>query len=155
VRLINYTHPAARFSLPIPEGWEPVEDAPGVALAVVEPERDGWFRSSFVVTIEKLAPQMTSAEWTAAADELIQDALDRYVRIDVELVQVGERQTRRVLAHHTTGEGHAVTMEQWALVDNGCGYTLTASAGTLDYGRMADLFAVMAEGFRPDPRYGP
>src|SRR5574341_1099908 len=155
MRLIDYRHHTAQFSLSIPEAWERVDDSPGLALVVVEPERDGWFRSNFVVTIEKLLPRMMLAEWTAAADILLRDALNRYVRLDVELVEIAGRETRRVLAHHTTEEGHAVTMEQWALAERGCGYTLTGSAGTLDYGRMADLFAMMAQGFRPDSGYKP
>jgi hypothetical protein len=153
--LMDYRHPAAGFSLPLPEAWERVDDAPGVALVAVQPDRDGWFRANVVVTIEKLTPEATLAERMTAADEVLEGVLHRYVQIDAEAVEVDGRPARRVLAHHTTEEGHAVTMEQWTLVENGCGYTLTASAATLDYDGMADLFTMMAEGFRPDPGYRP
>jgi DcrB len=153
--LMNYRHPSAGFSLPLPEAWERIDDTPGVPLVAVQPDRDGWFRASVVVTIEKLTPGATLAESMTSGDELLERALQRYVRIDDEPVEMDGRPARRVLAHHTTEEGHAVTMEQWTLVENGCGYTLTASAGTLDYDQVADLFTTMAEGFLPDPGYRP
>jgi hypothetical protein len=153
--LMEYRHPAAGFTLPLPEGWERVDDTPGVALVAVQPERGGWFRANVVVTIEQLAAGTTFAEWTEAADEPVREALHRYMRIDDEMFEVDRRAVRRTLAHHTTEDNHAVTMEQWALAENGCGYTLTASAGTLGYDQVADLFATIAASFRPDPGYAP
>jgi hypothetical protein len=48
IRLTTYRHPTAGFSLPLPRGWERVEDAEGVALIAVEPERPPWFRVNVV-----------------------------------------------------------------------------------------------------------
>jgi hypothetical protein len=153
MRLIPFRHEAAGFTLPLPEDWERVLDAPSIALVAVEPERDGWFRSNIVVTIERFPAVTSPTEWTAAADEMLGKALHRYVRIDSETLQIDGRDVRRTLAHHTTEGNHAVTVEQWALTANGHGYTLTGSAGTLDYHQVADVFAAVAEGFRPDPEF--
>jgi hypothetical protein len=35
------------------------------------------------------------------------------------------------------------------------GYTLTASAATLEYDDLADLFATVAAGLRPEPGFTP
>lgn len=155
MRLVDYRHPEAGFSLPLPDGWERAEDTPGVALVAVEPERDGRFRSNVVVTIEQLPPGTTLQAWEEGGDALLPRMLDRYLRLDDDRVGLGEHQARRTLAHHTTAEGHAVTMQQWTLVAGACGYTLTASTRTLDFDQVADLFTALAEGFRPNPEYSP
>jgi hypothetical protein len=46
-------------------------------------------------------------------------------------------------------------MEQWTLTEGPLGYALTASVGTLEYDDLADSFATMAAGFRPDPGFRP
>jgi hypothetical protein len=155
MRFVEYRHPVAGFTMELPEAWERVDSVAGVALITVEPERDGWFRSSIVVTIEQLASSTTFTQWTEAADGLVREALHRYLLIDSEPVEIGGHAARRTLAHHTTEDNHAVTMEQWILAEGGCGYTLTASAGTLDYDHIADMFGVIANGFRPGPGYKP
>jgi hypothetical protein len=58
------------------------------------------------------------------------------------------------LAHHTTDAG-AVTLEQWTLVEQTLGNTVTASVATLEYDDMTDLFTAMAAGFQPDPDFTP
>jgi hypothetical protein len=148
-----FIHPTLGFTIPVPAAWELVDDAPGVALIAVEPERDGWFRSNVVVTLEHLAPGSTLDAWTASGEGLLEQALHRYLRLDDELMVIDGRQARRTLSHHTTPDNHAVTMEQWSMVEGCSAYTVTASAATLAYDGLADAFEEIACRFRPDPGY--
>jgi hypothetical protein len=154
MRLVTYRHPTAGFSLPLPQGWEQVEDAEGIALIAIEPERPPWFRANLVVTIERVGAEMDVSSWTEAGQELLEQTLQRPLMLDVEQVEIGGRPARRVLVHHATETG-AVTMEQWALTEGALGYTITASVGTLEYDDLADLFATAAAGFRPNPGFAP
>lgn len=71
-----------------------------------------------------------------------------FVLLDEEDVEIGGRAALRRLGHHTVAEG-AVTMEQWAVLDRGVGYTVTASADSWDYDAVAELLAAIAAEFRP------
>ena len=153
MHLVTYRHPTAGFSLPLPRGWERVEDAEGVALIAVEPARPPWFRANLVVTIERLG-DMDLPRWTEAGLGLLEQSLERPLLLDLEEIEIGGRPARRALVHHATETG-AVTMEQWALTEGSLGYTVTASVATLEYDDLADLFATMVAGFRPDPGFTP
>jgi hypothetical protein len=154
MRLVTYRHPTAGFSLPLPPSWERVEDTEGVALIAVEPDRPPWFRANLVVTIEQLGAGMDLSTWTQAGHDLLEETLQRPLLLDEEQTEIGGRPARRALVHHGTEAG-AVTMEQWTLTEATLGYTVTASVGTLEYDDLADLFATMAAGFRPDPDFTP
>ena len=154
MRLAAYHHPTAGFTLPLPTGWERVEDTEGVALIAVEPDRYPWFRANLVVTIEQLPAGMDLGGWAEAGLGHLDRTLQGLLLLDLEQTEIGGRPTHRTLAHHTTEAG-AVTMEQWTLTGATLGYTVTASVGTLEYDDLADLFATMAAGFRPDPAFTP
>jgi hypothetical protein len=152
MRLTSYRHPEAGFSLPLPQAWEKMEDAEGVALIAIEPERPPWFRANLVVTIESLGVDLDLSSWTEAGHDLLMQTLQHPLLLDLEQTDIGGRPARRALVHHTTESG-AVTIEQWALTEATLGYTVTASAATLEYDDLADLFATVVAGFRPDPGF--
>ncbi len=155
-RLVGYRHPGLDFGLPLPSQWERVEDAQqGVPLVALEPDRGPWFRANAVVTVEGLAPGMDLAGWQEHALTLLGRTLREFILIDTEATEVGGRPARRTLAHHATEAG-AVTLEQWATVARGLGFTLSTSVGTLEYDDLADMFAAMAAGFDPtEPEAAP
>lgn len=147
--VVQYRHPAG-FRLPLPADWEQAQDPrPGVSLVAVEPPHGGPFRANVVVTLEPLATGEDLDAWQTGADALLAGALRGYLLIDLERVEVDGRPALRRLAHHEREESGAVTMEQWAVVANGLGLTLTASAGTLEYDALAPTFAAIAAGLRP------
>lgn len=154
--LVSYRHPGTGFTLPLPEEWERAEDANGVALIAVEPDRGPWFRANAVVTIDQLDPRLDLPAWQDRGLALMGETLTEFHLIDVEETELAGRPARRTLAHHRA-EGEltvdAVTLEQWSLVEGRLGYTLSATVGTLEYGDLADLFAEMARRFRPDPEF--
>jgi hypothetical protein len=154
LRLASYRHPTAGFTIPLPSAWERAEDTEGAALTAIEPERYPWFRANLVVTIELLPAGMDLSGWTEAGHGLLQQTLERPLLLDLDQAELGGRPAQRTLMHHTADAG-AVTMEQWTLTEATLGYTLTASVGTLEYDDLADLFATMAAGFRPDPGFTP
>jgi hypothetical protein len=154
IRLATYRHPTAGFRMSLPTAWERVEDTEGVALIAVEPERYPWFRVNLVVTIEQLPVGMDLTSWVEAGLGQLERTLQRWLLLDLEQTELSGRPAHRTLAHHTTDAG-AVTMEQWTLTEATLGYTVTASVGTLEYDDLADLFATVAAGFRPDPGFTP
>lgn len=149
-RVVAYRHPVEGFALPLPAAWERAEDPrPDVSLIAIEPEHAGRFRANVVVTIERLAAGVDVDAWQAGADELLDRALHGYLLLDRERLHVHGRVVIRRLAHHAREETGAITMEQWTTVHDGRGFTLTASAGTLEYDALADAFVGIADGFRP------
>jgi hypothetical protein len=102
-----------------------------------------------VVTVERIPTGFDVDDWQANADELLERALNGYLLIDRERLHQDGRPVVRRLAHHARPESGAITMEQWTTVHDGRGFTLTASAGTLEYDALADTIAAVAAGFRP------
>jgi hypothetical protein len=151
VTLVDYRHPTARFALALPDGWDLIEEMEGIALVALEPRSAAGFQANLVVTIERLAPGMTLDNWAAAAIDQLPDHLAYWQMIDQEPATGNGPPGHRILAHHVVDGRIAVTMEQWLRVESQLGYTITASVGTADYGRLARLFATVAAGFRPDP----
>ncbi|CAM3093870.1 hypothetical protein [Stackebrandtia soli] len=149
--LEEYRHPVAGFTLPLPSGWECIEDPQyGVPVIAVEPVDTVGFRANVVVTSEALPPGCDLGVWQANVDELLPQELPHYSLIDREFIDGGDRRFFRRLAHYVGDDTGSVTMEQWAVIASGTGFTLTASVATFAYDSLADMFADMALRFRPD-----
>lgn len=148
--LLTHRHPQAGFSISLPASWERVEDPKeGVALVAVEPDREEGFRANVVVTCEELPTGVDLDAWQGSAEELLARTLDDFLLVDRERLELDGRAVLRRLAHHAMEGTQAVTLEQWAMVHESMGYTLSASIGTLAYDSLADLFAEMGRTFRP------
>ncbi|MGH8867256.1 MAG: hypothetical protein ACRDYU_04585 [Actinomycetes bacterium] len=153
VRSVGYRHLRTGFAVSLPEGWDHVDDPqPGVALVALEPDRGTGFRANLVVTVDEVPDGVDLAGWQAGCDELLARTLVDYLLLDLHTVS-NERGPAAVhrLAHHLVNDAEAVTMAQWAVLRGRTGLTLTASAATLAYDSLADTFAAVAGGFRPDP----
>lgn len=152
--LVEYRHPRVGFSLPLPPDWEQRTDPyEGVPLVAVIPEDEYGFRTNVVVTIDDVA-EMALAVWQFSAEQLLQQGLSEFVVLDEEYIEIGGRVALRRLGHHNVND-EAVTMEQWAVLDRGLGYTLTASADTWVYDHVAELLAAIVDGFRPGEPMAP
>ncbi|MBJ7610075.1 MAG: hypothetical protein JF887_11695 [Candidatus Dormibacteraeota bacterium] len=147
--IVSYRHPTGGFAMPLPADWERAEDVQaGLALIAVEPERaGGGFRANLVVTIEPLAAGTDLDGWQASADQELIAALSGYLLLDRERLDRDGRGVIRRLAHHVREDTGSITMEQWTTVDGEQGFTLTASAATLEYDGLAEAFAGIADGF--------
>lgn len=146
---VTFRHSVAGFKVDLPREWEQAEGpAPGTSLVALEPE-SGRFRANVVVNVDELPEGLGFAGWQDGIDRKLPELMDGYLLLDREHVEINERGTIRRLAHHATPNGSA-TMEQWTMVDGlgTTGFSLTASAGTLDYDNYAPLFAQIAETFR-------
>ena len=149
--LMEYRHPLG-FTLPLPVGWEQVEDPrPGVAIVAVEPATELGFRANVVVTVDDLPADLDLHGWQAATDEMLPRALKDYLLLDLEHTEVTGRPVVRRLAHHLVEGSGAVTMEQWATTADRRGFTITTSVATMAYDSLADVFAQIAAGWQPGP----
>lgn len=135
--------------LTAPPGWE-VHDRPaaGARLVVVEPAGPAPFRANLVVTAVPVGG-LSFRDWQAGSDEILARALDDYLLIDLERLELAGRPGGRRLAHHAGPGGEALTMEQWFTLVDDVGHTLTATVDTGRYDELADLFATAAAGWRP------
>ena len=120
--------------------WAAVEP-----LDLDEPER---FRANVVLTCDDTTG-MSFRDWQVATDEVLPRALADYLLIDLEKLEVDARPGGRRLAHHVDTSGRALTMEQWFTLDEGRGWTLTATCETWSYDELAEVFADLAEAWRP------
>lgn len=149
--LDEYRHPGAGFRMPVPPGWERMEDPQeSVALITVEPVGAVDFRANMVVTLESLPPGWDLDRWQLEAEAALPGQLPNLTVLDRERLATGARPVLRRLAHYAADTTGSVTMEQWTTVAEGIGYTLTASTATLSYDSLADVFAEMAHRFRCD-----
>lgn len=147
--------------LTAPPGWE-VHDRPavGARLVLVEPagppspSGSSGFRANLVVTAVP-AGGLSFRDWQAGSDEILARALDDYLLIDLERLEVAGRPGGRRLAHHAGPRGEALTMEQWFTLVGDVGHTLTATVDTARYDELADLLATTAAGWRPGPATAP
>lgn len=140
----RYTHPALGFTVELPPGSEIVDDLPGIALMALEPpDRDAAFRANLVVVVEQYAGDDVEA-FTDASLRTQERELSAFHLLD----RAADGATTRTLGAHDS-EDQAVTIEQWRLLHDGRGYTLTASCWSLDYDSLADAFATTTESFVP------
>lgn len=148
--LLAYRHSRARFSMSLPPTWERIEDPrETLALVALEPDRQAGFRANLVVTLDRLPPGLDLDGWQSRAEDLLPRTLNDFLLLDRERLERDDRVTMRRLFHHAAPDHGAVTVEQWATLDDGVGYTLSASIGTLAYDSLADLFAEVGRTFRP------
>ena len=149
--LIDYRHPATGFGLPLPRIWELTEDPqPGVALTAVEPQGELAFRANLVVTVDDLEPDTDLEAWQDDCEAMMPDVLSGYQLLDRELSTDGTHPVLRRLAHHDGNGTASITMEQWALLVDGRGYTVTGSVATGGYADVTDMFTEIASRLRPD-----
>jgi len=150
VDLDEYRHPGTGCVVPVPPGWDRLEDPQsGVALIALEPEAPAGFRANLVVTVDDLGSGLDLAQWQADSDRVLRDELHNYFLLDRELMRFDDRPVVRRLAHHAKPDAGPVTMEQWAMTTDTTRYTLTASVATLSYDSLADVFSSIARRFRP------
>lgn len=135
-----------------PPGWEVVpETPPGVVWAAREParpDRAGAFRANLVLTTDDTG-SLSFRDWQVGTDELLPRQLDDYLLVDLERLDIDGHPGGRRLAHHAGPDGAALTMEQWFVLADGRGHTLTATVETWGYDELADLFAEVAASWRP------
>jgi hypothetical protein len=143
---MSYRHPELGFTIAFPPGSEIDGDVPGTAVVAYDAGVENGFRTNLVVTVDDGAEDVET--FTDAGLEAMGSALKAFQLLDRESTTLGDAPATRTLAHHDH-QGWAVTLEQWRVVDGGRGYTVTASAATLDYDAVADALAEAAESFRP------
>lgn len=127
---------------------EPPPTTLWAAVEPREPDDSGRFRANAVLTCDD-ATNMSFRDWQVATDEVLPRALDDYLVIDLEKVEVDGRPGGRRLAHHVDGDGRALTMEQWFVLEGDRGWTLTATCETWSYDDLAEAFAALAATWRP------
>ncbi len=138
-----------------PTGWDVLTDLPeGLTWAAREPRPDGAsgtsdrFLANLVLT-EVSTGGLGFRDWQAGTDELLPRALDDYLVVDLEKLEIDGRPGGRRLAHHAGPNGEALTMEQWFTLVDGIGHTLTATVETWRYDQLADVCAAAAATWRP------
>ncbi len=145
-------HAADARGLRLPAYLQPVPaDAPDlpaeVTFVALEPE-SGRFRTNVVVT-EQPTGGLDFRDWQAGTEELLPRTLPDYLLVDLERLEVDGLPAGRRLAHHAGPGGEALTMEQWFVLVDGTGHTLTATVETWRYDELADSLAGVAASWRP------
>ena len=141
------------FSISLPATWDLAQRAAeDVLLVACEPDRaDAGFRANATV-VAGYVGDLGFTDWQRGCDELQGRTLADWLLVDLERLTVSGHEAVRRLGHHRVG-GTAVTMEQLAVLSGESGLTVTLSAETAAYDSLADVFAVIMDGFRvSEPR---
>jgi hypothetical protein len=142
-----HRHSGLGFALPVPAGWERVEDVDGCALVAAEPPRgDERLRANVVVTAEPVAADEPLEAWAERSLAALGKSLSRLRRLDLAAVRVDGRPARRALSHYEHGELGGVCLEQWLLLDGGLGYVVSCTTAALEYDDLCDLMEAVAGG---------
>jgi hypothetical protein len=117
-------------SLRLPSGWLVLDEPPtGSVLIAREPEDPadpGRFLANVVLTAVGTGG-LGFRDWQVGTDELLPRVLDDYLLVDLERLVIGGVAGGRRLAHHVGPGGETLTMEQWFVLVDGVGHTLTAT----------------------------
>lgn len=143
--------------LRLPDDWEILDEPPqGTVLVAREPEEPAdpaRFRANVVVTALSTGG-LGFRDWQTGTEELLAKILDDYLVVDLERILVDGVAGGRRLAHHGGPADEALTMEQWFVLLDGVGHTLTATVETLRYDELADRCAAIAGSWRPTEAAG-
>lgn len=138
--------------LRLPPAWavldEPPADTVLVAREPEDPADPGRFLANVVATSLGTGG-LGFRDWQAGTDELLPRILDDYLLVDLERLAIGGVAGGRRLAHHAGPAGEALTMEQWFVLVDDVGHTLTATVETWRYDELADLCAGIAATWNP------
>jgi hypothetical protein len=136
-----HRHSGAGFELPLPPGWERVEDANGCALLAIEPPRaEPHLRANVVVTVERVSRDETLAAWADRSFAALEDSLRRYRLID--------RDGAHGLGHYVHADYGGVNLEQWLTLAGDWGYVVSCTTAALEYDDLCDLMQAIGEGLR-------
>lgn len=139
----RYAHPHARFSLSVPAPFALLEEEPDRAVLALEAAGD----ATLIATVEALPADARLAELADAGLEALARELVGFHVLDRTPAVLDGQRGVRTLAHHVA-EGRAMTLEQWRLLADGQGLTLSGSCPTLDYPALAAVFDAAAGSFR-------
>lgn len=132
--------------VPAPHGWEPVDTGLAGVTAVVEtvdPVAPEAYRASLTLSVEQLG-DADLRTWQATAEAAAAAGLQDHRVIDREHLAVAGRPGGRRVTHHMTSSGVAVVLEQWFVVADGAGWTLSATVDAGRYDVLADELALCA-----------
>jgi hypothetical protein len=133
--ILGHAGTGARMS--VPDGWEVSADANDATVVALEPpRRSGGFRASLVLTA--VATGADFRQWQVDTDALLPGVLADYLLIDLERLDVAGRAGGRRLARHVGPDGSDLTMEQWFVLVDGTGLTVTATVDSWRYDELAD-----------------
>lgn len=138
--------------LTIPGHWESkVAPAPGVSMAAWPPvAEDETFAPNLVLTTERVGAEDLRT-WQREVDLALPAQLRDYQLLDLQLVQVGGLDGVRRLATYTIEDFRSVTMEQWAVLVKGTGFTVTATSATIDFPTRGTELRAVARTLSPLP----
>jgi hypothetical protein len=136
-----HRHSGAGFELPLPPGWERVEDADGCALIAIEPPRaEPHMRANVVVTVERVPPDEPFDAWADRSLAALEDSLREYRLID--------RDGPRALGHYRHAEYGGVNLEQWLTLSGHWGYVVSCTTAALEYDDLCDLMQAIGAGLK-------
>jgi len=130
----------------VTDGWEVVaEPGIGVPWVALPAETDSGFRANLVLTVSDVDSDLE--EWQRSAETLLEETLHSYRAIDLAWeVLAGTRALRR-LAHHVV-DGQGVTLEQWSVLGDRTGWTISGTAADSEYAGLAAPFGEVASSLR-------
>lgn len=142
-----------RFAVPrVPDGWDKLAQAPTGTLWAAAEQVDlddaGRFRANLVLTCDDVGG-LGLREWQVGTDATLPRVLTDFLLVDLERLEIDGRPGGRRLAHHVDGTGRALTMEQWFVLEEDRGWSLTATVETWSYDAVADDCAAVAAAWRP------
>jgi len=134
-------HASTGARMTAPAGWEvgpqTAHDSTMLALEPARPMVLGpGFRASLVFTA--VPTELDFRQWQVNSDLLLPKVLSDYVLLDLERLQVAGCSGGRRLARHVGPGGVDLTMEQWFLLVDGVGITVTATVDSWRYDAVAD-----------------
>lgn len=140
------------FAVAVPEAWEVLPDVDGTTvLAAREPDHAGSraaaFRANLVVTADRVG-ELSFDTWQRGTDHILDASLTGWVLLDLEPLEVDGHPAVRRLGTYVAPDGPPVTLEQWAVLRDGTGCTLSVTVATSAWDSLADQVSAIGAAFR-------
>lgn len=106
------------------------------------------FPTNLVLTVE-LVDDLDLRTWQRDVDATMPPYLRDYHLLDLQLTRIADHDGVRRLVSHTGDDGRALTLEQWAVIVRGTGYTVSATTATLEWPTQGPVLARVARTLAP------
>lgn len=134
--------------LDVPEDWHlAIAPRPGISMVARPPGEAGEVAQVLLELGE--VGEVELRDWQREVDVSLPGLVVGYQLLDLELVTVAGHPGVRRLATHTGVDGTSMTLEQWATLVRGRGFTVTASCPTLRYAELGPHLGAVATTLRP------
>ncbi|MGZ4447694.1 MAG: hypothetical protein ACXVWZ_04370 [Nocardioides sp.] len=120
----------------------------GIALEASPPADDASSGGRLLLSLDEV-DELSLEDWQRGVDMHLPRLLQGHQLLDLQLMRLAGQPGVRRLVSHLAEDGRAMTLEQWAVIVRGTGYTVSATCETLAWPTQGPVLARVAMTLSP------